>query len=103
MDLEFKGTPGKWIQSHRMIPNDEEGMYSTQIYTEDGETIATLSWYPNYEIKGQITTYRDENAKLIAASPDLLEALKDLVRYCEENNVGAELELSHSAIEKALK
>ena len=25
-------TQGKWHQSHRPIPNDEDGMYATQIY-----------------------------------------------------------------------
>ena len=28
--MEFKGTPGEWKQSHRQIPNDADGMYSTQ-------------------------------------------------------------------------
>lgn len=42
------------------------------------------------------------NAKLIASSPELLFALQDLVRFCKENNVGAELELAEKALEKAL-
>lgn len=41
------------------------------------------------------------NAVLIASSPVLLEALADLVRYCEENKVGAELEFAKHAIQKA--
>ena len=49
--VEFKFTPSKWIQSHRPIPNDKKGMYATQVYTEDGETIATLSWYPMPKIE----------------------------------------------------
>lgn len=85
MKTEF--TPGEWKQSHRIIPNSKKGMYATQIYTEDGETIATLAWYPKPQEKGThegkpilITrTYRDANAKLIASAPELLKALQNLV------------------------
>ena len=38
----------------------------------------------------------------IEQAPELLFALQDLVRYCEENENGAELELAHSVINKAL-
>jgi len=44
---EFKGTKGKWYQSHRQIPNDINGMWSTQVYDKNGETIASVAWYPN--------------------------------------------------------
>lgn len=80
MKKEF--TPGEWFQSHRQIPNDPDGMYATQVYTEDGETICSLDWCPKPKQKGihdgqpvMITgTYREANAKLIASAPDLLEA-----------------------------
>lgn len=84
-------TPGEWKQSHRKIPNNKKGMYDTQIYTEDGETIATVSWYPRPQEKGiqdgknvLITgTYREANAKLIACAPTLLEALEELIQVKE--------------------
>lgn len=108
MKKEF--TPNEWIYSHREIPNDEDGMYATQIHTEDGETIASISWYPKPKEKGIHDgknvliqgTYRDKNAQLISASPNMLEALMDLVRFCDENNVGAELDLAKYAIKKAI-
>lgn len=86
--METKFTPGKWLQSHREIPNDEDGMYATQVYTEDGETIATLAWYPKPKVKQIINgkemlvtgTYREANAKLIAAAPDLLEACLSMIK-----------------------
>jgi hypothetical protein len=40
-------------------------------------------------------------ANLIATAPELLFALQDLVRFCKENNVGAELELAEKVLEKA--
>lgn len=89
MDLEFKGTKGNWEINPKASRN----------VRCEGLTIANCSSGQN----GENEEEEIANAKLIAAAPDLLEALKDLVRYCEENNVGAELELSYSAIEKALK
>lgn len=64
--MELKITPNKWYQSHREIPNDEDGMYSTQVYTGDGEIIATVSWYPKPKVNGVTGTYREDNAILIA-------------------------------------
>jgi hypothetical protein len=80
-------TPNKWHYSHRLIPNDPDGMHATQVYTEDGQTIATLAWYPmpkrreiiDGEPKIVTGTYRDGNAKLVASAPELLKALQDLV------------------------
>ena len=79
-----KHTPAPWFQSHREIPNDINGMYATQVYTQDGETIATLSWYamPKDET-GKIGTYREANAKLIAAAPDLLKACFNAMGICD--------------------
>mgnify|MGYP003646969721 CR=1 FL=1 len=75
--MKFKGTKGEWNQSHRIT--DKDGNYSTEVYCDKGETIATLSWYKNNDIKGVTTTDREYNAKLIASAPELLKALKDLV------------------------
>lgn len=103
---ELKHTPSPWFQSHRQIPNDENGMYATQVYTEDGETIATLSWYkkplPPRIINGKkvkVTgTYREANAKLIAAAPELLEALQNL-----ENDNNAIPPHAWDKVQKAIK
>jgi len=90
---EQKFTPGKWYQSHRQIPNDADGMYSTQVYTEDGETIATLDWYPMPQIeeivdgkKRYVTgTYRDGYARLISAAPELLKVCQSIVQDFEND------------------
>jgi len=48
-----------------------------------------------------VTNERVANAKLIANAPELLFALQDLVRFCKENNVGAELEFAEEVIMNA--
>jgi len=45
----------------------------------------------------------EANAKLIAAAPVLLEALKYLVRYCTDNDTGAELSSAMDAINQAIE
>ena len=99
---EFKGTKGEWNQSHRIT--DKDGNYSTEVYCDKGQTIATLSWYPNNDIKGVTTTDREENAKLIAASPDLLEALQNAYKCSGERNMLTKPVLDEmlEAINKAL-
>ena len=79
---EFKGTKGEWNQSHRI--SDKDGNYSTEVYCDKGDTIATLSWYPNNDIEGIIRTDREHNAKIIASSPELLEALQKAKKNIED-------------------
>ena len=108
MNYKKEFTPGEWFQSHRPIPNNEERMYSTQVYTEDGETIASLAWYPKPKAKGIIEgkhflvtgSYREANAKLIAAAPDLLNACILALKSTHDLKVRSKLEY---AINKALK
>jgi hypothetical protein len=75
-------TPGEWHQSHRTIPNDEDGGYATQVYDSKGETIATLEWYK--KPAGKLTgTYRSGNARLIAEAPAMFEKLKEMLANLE--------------------
>ena len=114
--MEFKGTPGEWKQSHRQIPNNKDGMYDTQVYTDDGETIATIHWYSKPPIIENnvktIGSYRKENAKLIAAAPELLKQLQRALNLYGrgfkpkegvEETIGSKLYLDmEKAINKAL-
>jgi hypothetical protein len=87
-------TKGEWKQSHRKIPNDPEGMYSTQVYDRNGKTIATLAWY-SVQKGNVITTTREANAILIADAgttankcgmlpSELLERYNEAIEVLEE-------------------
>lgn len=81
--LAKAATQGPWEQSHR--EGDDE-MYRTQVYTADGETIASLAWYPKDMGGGRIGTYRDANAAYIAAAnpATILDLIASARRDAEE-------------------
>ena len=66
-------TPGPWLQSHRKAL----GGYRTEVYTADGEVIATVAWYPRRLNETTTGTDREGNARLISAAPDLLDDLRE--------------------------
>jgi len=74
-------TPAPWYQSHRQI---DGGGYSTQIYTEDGETIASLHWYFKDMGNGVTGTYREGNAEFIAASRNIAPELIRVIELSED-------------------
>jgi hypothetical protein len=74
---EPKHTPGPWSFAHRAV---DSGMARTQVFCANGETIASFAWYPMPTTPDGVTgSYRDGNARLCAAAPDLLAALQNLV------------------------
>ena len=91
--MEFKGTKGNWlsVQRNRVI----------YITNKDMVLVCELDFTPTDGFFQPIPEAVLFNSKLITSAPDILFALKDLVKYCEENNVGAELELAKDAINKA--
>lgn len=66
-------TPGPWECKHR-AGSDE--MYRTEIFSAKHGGIATCAWTPKNCGNGVTATYREANARLIAAAPDLLAALQ---------------------------
>lgn len=84
---EFKGTPGPWLVNEIGQHWNNKALTHLEItYGEDGECICD-------------TVYQREDAKLIAAAPELLEALRDLEsRACIYVNTSK----AKSAINKAL-
>ena len=95
----FKGSQGKW---GCVFTSDKK-----RAIRNSGGIICVLTKPTRYS--GQDERYEkdlEENLndqRLIAASPLLLNALQDLVRFCEENNVGTELELAYEAINAAVR
>lgn len=75
-------TPGPWHQSH--CKNDDGETYSTKVY-DHKHVIAVVDWYPIDMGNGRIATSREANARLIAAAPDMYEALKEALPELEES------------------
>lgn len=75
---EFKGTPGPWIVRSQEIQS---------VGTEDKMTAMC---------------YGIENANLIAAAPDLLEALQDALHAHDKHGEHSEWDFARAAIARAL-
>ena len=90
---EFKGTPGPWrVNTIGKHWNNPALVHLEVTFGTDGECICD-------------TVYRREDADLIAAAPELLEALKGLlVRVAddEEYGPGHAITIAREAIKKAL-
>lgn len=71
--MSAKHTPGPWIAQHRA---GADGNYRTEIFSPTHGGIATCEWTPKHCGNGVTATYREANACLIAAAPDLLAALQ---------------------------
>ena len=93
MSSEFKGTPGPWsVNEIGQHWNNKSLTHLEVTFGEDGECICD-------------TVYRREDADLIAAAPELLEALKGLlVRVADDEEYGPEhaITIAREAIKKAL-
>ena len=102
---EFKGTPGPWL-------TDRNNVHTGRIVTIHGCTdndwveVWSTNWPDSEECQ-------EANAQLIAAAPELLEALRQLsnhVQDCYHNDSGAKywkdefhpMNLTHMALNKAL-
>ncbi|MFP2231385.1 hypothetical protein ACLEZA_17795 [Enterobacter ludwigii] len=91
---EFKGSAGPW-SAH----DDEESMATSVVMNEFGDILCVVGTY-------MTSTEEDyANANLIAAAPDLLEALQDLlIRVADDEEYGPEhaITRARAAISKAL-
>ena len=74
--MTVQHTPGPWFHAHR---KGNDAMFRTEVFSEQHGGIATCDWTPKHCGNGVTATYREANARLIAAAPDLLEALCAMV------------------------
>lgn len=88
---DFKGTKTKkgefkWVRSNMGF----------QVLTAD-------SYYSICEAVGKRGQEEQiANAQLIACAPELLDALQDVVRFCEDNDINIVLDYAKETINKAL-
>lgn len=78
---EFKGTPGKWSFSHGSASDDNVACIEINS-SESLHEVAYLQSTPSSIGKYEQTSFDKTiaNAHLIAAAPDLLEALQSIIK-----------------------
>ena len=98
---EFKGTPGEWSFSHSSASDDNVACIEINS-SESLHEIAYLQSTPSSIGKYEQTSLDKTiaNAHLIAAAPELLEALQAVVRVADRQT--DEFDIARAAIAKAL-
>ena len=98
--MEFKGTKGEWRYSkqHECITTSRVGI------VESSKTICNLNTLVSFDYS---CVELEKNAKLIAAAPELLEALQGIVNQLDNEHTSEYMddlwEKGAKAIYKALK
>lgn len=94
---QFKGTKGEWILDHSAFTPNKEGVFANWIGVKNnnGNTLAEAKGF-HYSIPDNEC---EANAKLIAAAPELLEALELII---SNSNDHAIIRIASKAINKAL-
>jgi hypothetical protein len=93
MDVSgFKGLPGPWFVGET---DDNDGYPETVIRGMDG--IAGIAVAIDF---AKCPGMREANARMIAAAPDLLEALQAVVRVADRATV--EFDMARAAIARAI-
>ncbi len=85
---EFKGTPGPWVNVGGWVDSEKPGVLSSIICSID----AVAQRNPEH--------VNNANANLIAAAPELLEALQGIIKVADRDT--DEFNKAKAAIAKAL-
>lgn len=95
---ETKHTPGPWEQSDNQI--EHEGMLiCTVTSSDDFPCIVDDEQQTEAEARASVDLECAWNARLISAAPDLLDALKGVLRVADRKTV--EFDAARAAIAKA--
>lgn len=90
---QFKGTPGPWeVEDNGYFYDINAGRATV------GNVCSSMSWFDNDEHRGPVAT---ANARLIAAAPELLEALQDALHAYDKHGEYPEWDFARAAINKA--
>ena len=80
-------------------------MYRTEVFSQQHGVIGTCDWTPKHDGNGVTETYREHNARLIAAAPELLEALQAMTTEFDSGDVNdgewVAIQKARAAIAKA--
>lgn len=93
----MKHTPGLWISS--INPFDQ----SVEVYSEVKTKLGDFQMIASCDVLNVPQEEREANAALIAAAPDLLEALKLCAPLLQVHNDGPWLAASTKAMDAILK
>lgn len=109
MELEFKGTKGQWLSSHSQSKKSWN-VISTKLGSKHKIANCPYLYDERYNesFNKKESAESEANAKLIAAAPDLLEALQytlEQLKGLDGNNPSEIMIINkcEKAIEKALK
>lgn len=90
---QFKGTPGPWeVEDNGYFYDINAGRATV------GNVCSSMSWFDNDEHRGPVAM---ANARLIAAAPELLEALQDALHAYDKHGEYPEWDFARAAINKA--
>ncbi len=107
-----KHTPGPWVAKTGPITNDNQCVVMGPDIHEEGETrrvcvvdAVTGTFTKSRKFKPDADcAVRDANARLIAAAPDLLAALREFIEWAERNpnrTANAPIDAARAAVVKA--
>jgi hypothetical protein len=93
---EFKGTPGPWAWTERSEVSEISSAQSSipfSIHKEMGNAVAPIANIVNFPPATEAqTNYQRANEKLIAAAPQMLEALQGMIEAWEAVELNPESE-----------
>lgn len=100
---EFKGTPGEWwVEDESFSSDGEDAVISCEIRYGMVEICRISQGGSERDIEEPFANEQAANANLIAAAPELLEALQDALHAHDKHGEHSEWDFSRAAIAKAL-